>query len=67
LCEDDLLIPRNDLPQRCVAFLDAKVKYFVREVKIDNSIYNGVKRVKAANVNFMDQDSILQNLKSSKT
>ena len=66
LFENKEEIPNIEVPDRFANHFDIKIRNILREVKINDAVYNGIKKVEAENKNFMDLQSVRECITSLK-
>ena len=66
LFKNNLEVPIDAIPDRFAEYFDLKIKNILEEVRIDETVYNGTRKVEEENKNFMDPVSVkecMMNLK----
>ena len=66
LFEQNEELQHKDIPDKFANHFDTKIRKLLRDVNIDNDVYNGVKKVEAVNKNFMDCQSVRECVSSLK-
>jgi hypothetical protein len=59
-------VEEDSLPYRFACYFDDKIKKLTEEVKIENNVYNGKRRVTINEANFMDFQSVKECIASLK-
>ena len=66
LTKNSINIPLVDQPDAFAEYFSDKIKLIVNESKIDNSVYNGVRKIVSENENFMTPENIITAINSLK-
>ena len=64
---DGIEISNSSLPDSFASHFDSKISALLNEVSVDDSVYNGDRKVNAINSFFMDKDSVRECIISLKT
>ena len=64
--ENNQEIQRESLPDRFASFFDEKIKSLLQDVRTEENVYNGFRKIEAENKMFMTKKDILECMKSLK-
>ena len=57
---NNVYITNEQLPDVFAEFFDSKIENIIRDVKVENNVYNGKKMVQSSDVNFMCENDIIE-------
>jgi hypothetical protein len=66
MLENGTEIPNKLLPNRIASFFDTKIKNVISQITLDESVYNGYKKLESQEGNFMSGPAVLACIKALK-